>query len=960
MNGHDVFFSFGGHDRPAVGRITRALRDHGLRVFVDEDIPVGHGVSATIEQALASSRVLLVYYSAGYPSRYACQYELTTALLAGQREGNPAGRIVVINPEPEEDHLFPVELADATFARAPTYGNKEALADLVTAVRDRVDATSGPIGDPRLADRPRWITDRVEGAAGFVGRYREQWALHSLLRQGAYPLVREVTSGPVIALVGLAGSGKSALAAAYAWQFGAAYPGGIHWLDLSGVDPSDVPVRYREELRRVARTLRLCLDVDTARQADLVAAISDHLFTTGQAALWVVDDLPPGMDRNAVEGLALPAGPTLHTVLISRHGPLTDFLPTVELGPMAAEDAHLLLRRHRMPDTADEAQAMDDLVTRLGGHPLSLQLAGRLLSNRQGLRPFADQVRHLTADRTTLEPAIMLVRDSLGNLTDMQRLVLQLATLCAGTALPAPLITGVVTALAPGERDLGDALTGLHERLLATRIEDRWEVHAIVREAMRHHLPPVVPRADLAQTTAGMLLPLAGSPGGAPDNLMPHAAALADDRDVDSGTSRALHRLLGNYYQARGEPIAAARHWDLVLASGVPTTSDLLPAARAHLDTGGYELAAEYASRIRQVLPEGDPSMLAVVGLLATALDALGRIDAADPHWDRIRTALPLPDGAGSSTDAPTISPTAVDPMSVELQLGYLRSRRLRGDMRTALAHAETLVAHLAALPPELGGDHLQAVRIELATIQLSTNAQREARQSAESVQRWYHERGLPGHANALSAQSLLAQAWLTLHLLELTPDPADWREATESLRHLRERLRRSHGPMNALTLSTDVEYGYALLCLGLPHDALPHLTATIARLERRFEPGHPLTLRARLLLGRCHAQLGEYRQARDLHEKAYTGLLATLGPNHPDTLHAQYGLGVALVLTGDHHRGREMLTAVRRAAPSSVGRTSDLYAQSVAATALLILPGGVWRLVDRLTNDRARHRGTL
>jgi tetratricopeptide (TPR) repeat protein len=158
---------------------------------------------------------------------------------------------------------------------------------------------------------------------------------------------------------------------------------------------------------------------------------------------------------------------------------------------------------------------------------------------------------------------------------------------------------------------------------------------------------------------------------------------------------------------------------------------------------------------------------------------------------------------------------------------------------------------------------------------------------------------------------------------------------------------------MNALTLSTDVEYGYALLCLGCPHDALPHLTATIARLERRFDPDHPLTLRTRLLLGRCHAQLGEHQQARDLHEKAYTRLFSTLGPNHPDTLYAQYGFGVALVLTGDRHRGREMLTAVRRAAPSSVGRTNDLYAQSVAATVLLVLPGGVWRLVDRLTNDR-------
>jgi hypothetical protein len=77
------------------------------------------------------------------------------------------------------------------------------------------------------------------------------------------------------------------------------------------------------------------------------------------------------------------------------------------------------------------------------------------------------------------------------------------------------------------------------------------------------------------------------------------------------------------------------------------------------------------------------------------------------------------------------------------------------------------------------------------------------------------------------------------------------------------------------------------------------------------------------------------------------------LGPKHPDTLHAQYGLGVALVLTGKHRRGAQMLATVRRIAPSSVGRKTDLYAQSVAATALLALPGGVWRLVDRLTTNQ-------
>jgi hypothetical protein len=47
------------------------------------------------------------------------------------------------------------------------------------------------------------------------------------------------------------------------------------------------------------------------------------------------------------------------------------------------------------------------------------------------------------------------------------------------------------------------------------------------------------------------------------------------------------------------------------------------------------------------------------------------------------------------------------------------------------------------------------------------------------------------------------------------------------------------------------------------------------------------------------------------------------------------------------------MLSTARRTAPSTMGRKHDPYAQSVAATALGVLPGAVWRMVDRLPDDR-------
>ncbi|MEW2131898.1 toll/interleukin-1 receptor domain-containing protein [Streptomyces sp. NPDC005435] len=953
MDEYDVFLSFGGHDRLMAERTAKELHARGLRVFLDEGIRTGQGVTAAIERALAASRLLLVYFSAGYPIRYACQFELTAALLAGQREGNPAGRIVVINPEPDEDHLFPVELADASFARAPKYGDKAAYAALEAAIRERLRSVRGTIGEPRFTERPRWIANRVAGEYGFVGRYREQWQLHSRLREAGYPLVRQVTSGPVVALLGVAGAGKSALAAAYSWQFGAAYPGGVHWLDLSGTTRSDMTDRYHAEVRRIARTLQAGPDTGRADAAELTAAVANRLHTAREAALWVVDDLPPGLEWREVEPLLLPAEPWLHTVLISRHGPYAETMPTVELGPMSAEDARALLLRYRPVDTEDEARALDVLVDRLGGHAMGLRLTGRRLRDRQGLLSVAGQVRHLADEPGALDAATVLVRESFRTLTERQRLVLQLTEVCAGASLPARFIADVVTEVRPAGDDPGDALTGLRDLMLAARTEDRWEFHSIVREAARRFLPPVVPPSLLARTAAGLLLRQAESPGGVPEELMPHAAALARRSDVPAGTAHTLHRVLSVFHEDRGEPVAAARHWDLALASAMGTAPELLRAAQAHLDAGGYERAGHYAGLARRAAPAGSPAGTAAVTVLAQALDSLGRIKAADPCWDTVRAALPplsdvRPAGTGTAGDG-----QAVDEATTELWLGYLKSRRLRGDMRTALTYAEALVALLSREPAETAGHRLQAARIELAVVQLSTNAQREARQTAETVRNWYREQGLPEHMHSVAAQSVLAQAWLTLHLLELGPDPANWREAAESLARLREQLRSRHGPLNGATLAADVEYGYALLCLGRPHKARTHLVETISRLDRRYGPRHPLTLRARLMLGRSHAQLREYRQAAELHEHAYDGLSATLGPRHPDTLHAQYGLGVALVLTGNRSRGRRMLREVRRTAPSSVGRKSDLYAQSVAATALFVLPSGLWRQVDRMTNDR-------
>jgi hypothetical protein len=99
------------------------------------------------------------------------------------------------------------------------------------------------------------------------------------------------------------------------------------------------------------------------------------------------------------------------------------------------------------------------------------------------------------------------------------------------------------------------------------------------------------------------------------------------------------------------------------------------------------------------------------------------------------------------------------------------------------------------------------------------------------------------------------------------------------------------------------------------------------------------------MVLGHTAAQRGQNEKARRHFRAAYEGHRALLGPTHPQTLRAQLGLGIALKLTGQSAEAYRMIRQVRRAAPDSVGRNTDLYGQAFVASLLAPLPSTVWRL---------------
>jgi hypothetical protein len=117
---YDVFVSYASPDEDAVQAIVDALRARGLSVwFSASSVDDFTSITKAIERGIAHARAMVVYYSAIYPQRRACQWELTTAYLAAQREGDPRERLLVVNPEPGVDHLEPHELRDALFRPGP-------------------------------------------------------------------------------------------------------------------------------------------------------------------------------------------------------------------------------------------------------------------------------------------------------------------------------------------------------------------------------------------------------------------------------------------------------------------------------------------------------------------------------------------------------------------------------------------------------------------------------------------------------------------------------------------------------------------------------------------------------------------------------------------------------------------------------------------------------------------------
>jgi tetratricopeptide (TPR) repeat protein len=629
---YDVFFSYQHADTTEVLRICKALRARGLSVWIDKkDILDFASITRSIVEGLAKSKVLLAYYSRNYSSSRACQWELTAAFLAAQREGNPRQRVLIINPEEDVEHIQPIELRDELFLNLLAPMNPENIDRAVSSVEKHVAGVTGIFGEIHAPTQPQWYGKKGIGSNRFVGRLPDMWHIHSFLHAIDYPIVTGATASAVVQICGMGGVGKSLLVEEYALRYAAAFPGGIFWLRAFGNDDAKTTMGTDErEAERIRQFRDVATHLDIAVQnikpEEIEGYLARELAKREKSFLWVVDDLPSGMHVETLQKWLAPH-PLGRTLITTRTHEHSAFGNTISLKDLKPDEAYELLTCRRKPVGKKEEDAAQELVMDdLGCHALAVEVAGAALYASDGVQSFAD-FRNALANPG--EDELELAKELIGTLPngheksiastllrsielleDEGRDFLRLASVLAVAPIPASLVLSVFCEVdrldeTKGRRRAVLAMDQAEKLSLAKRAEEEQElrsVHTLVSRTMRFR-DAVSERSSQLQDAAVRVL----------------TAELS--RIVDPRTHVELKLAVTHAWEllSRADDLAAAK-----LMGWVAQYDQILAAY------GSAENLYRRQWEIRKdILGIKDPETLVAMGNLATTLKARGNLEGA-------------------------------------------------------------------------------------------------------------------------------------------------------------------------------------------------------------------------------------------------------------------------------------------------------------------------------------------
>ncbi len=301
MSGFDLFISYAHGDGDSVRELVRSLTGEGLRVWFDEsEIDDFASITNSIVNGLLQSKAFLAWYSEKYPTRRACQWELTAAVIAAQGSPEDITRVLLLNPETSDYHIQPRNLLNQHFVRLT---DSEQISSAAASIAKHLARLTERA--PRAITPPQWHPLPHIGSSFFVGRIDSMWQIYSRLHDMEAPLAANRTPVGIAIVTGLGGSGKSLLVEEYALRFAAAYPAGVYWLEAGGYE-TEAELSSAIDAQFTAIATSIGLDIAGKNAGEIKPVLREYFERTAKPGLWIVDGFPAGLGPDSLRSWLAP------------------------------------------------------------------------------------------------------------------------------------------------------------------------------------------------------------------------------------------------------------------------------------------------------------------------------------------------------------------------------------------------------------------------------------------------------------------------------------------------------------------------------------------------------------------------------------------------------------------------------------------------------------------------------
>ena len=927
----DIFLSYRRTDGPRIQPLLAALESLGLHIWRDtSEIEEFSSIQQAIDNGLANSKAMLVWYSADYPKSRACQWELTAGYIAAQAAGDPRRRILVVNPAAASGHIHLPELLDEHYLLAPAADDPAAIAAAAKRIGNALAGVAGPLGAIRALRPPRWLPAPATGSTRFVGRLAEMWQIHGRLLAGDAAMLTG-TGGKqgVVQVRGSGGSGKSLLAEEYALRFGAAYPGGVFWLRAYGhadggveLSPEQRAASRESQLRSYAQYLGF--EVKGLEPAAVTGVLHAYFERQGQPFLWVIDDFPSAPGPEGLKPWLAPHA--LGRSLITTRSRSLSAIARIELPELDPDEAHALLTRAGQPEAmppadGDEEAAAREICQQLGRHALAIDVAAGLV-RRRGYRGFVNGLGR--ADRDILELAAELGEDlpnghqrniaatflaSIRLLGAAGQDFLRLAAQLAAAPIPRQLVVAAFAAADKVDQraaeDKADLASDdvLRHSLAEEAVPGALTVHTLIARTLRFREQnearvKVLRDALVAALNEALPAVVDIRNHGKLENWVVHARSLA--ANLEDEPTATLLGWVARHDQERGDYWAAGTGYERqfaarrrVLGAEHPDTlasmGNLAISLHSQGDlAGARQLQETVLAARRRVLGAEHPDTLTVMSNLALTLESQGDLAGARQLEESVLEARRRLLGAEHPDTL-----TAMNNLATTFEA--------QGDLAGARQLEETV---LEARRRVLGAEHPDtlASMSNLASTLQSQGDLAGARQLQETV--------LAAHRRLLGAEhpdTLISMKNLA-NTLRRQGDLAGARQLEETVLAAHRRLLGAEHPDTLISMSN---LAISLQSQGDLAGARQLEETVLAAHRRVLGAEHPDTLASMSNLASTLWNQGDLAGARQLQETVLAARRRVLGAEHPDTLAAMNNLANTLQSQGDLAGARQLQETV-------------------------------------------------